>query len=105
MSPPRPITPFAATAATITTRLPLTGGPDPSPDHSPDRGPDGRSSASSYGDRGLDAGVRVVALQPDVLEVEGVEGGDRGVEVQDRQRPRLAAQLQPGLLQVVAVEV
>src|SRR6476469_3043966 len=76
MSPSWPITPFSATAATWTIFFLLIRGP---------RG--GASAASavvgwSYRDRGLDAGVRVVALDRDVLEVERVELGDRGVQPQ-----------------------
>ena len=40
-----------------------------------------------------------------MLEVEGVELGHRRVEPQRRQRPRVAGQLQPGLVEVVGVEV
>ena len=84
MSPPAPITPFSATAATITTFF-------------------GWSAHTAIG--ALMPGVRVVALDGDVLEVERVELGHRRVEPQRRQRPRLAGQLQPGLVEVVAVEV
>ena len=50
-------------------------------------------------------GVRVVALDRDVLEVEGVELADRRVQDQPRQRPRLTGQLEAGLVEVVHVEV
>ena len=49
--------------------------------------------------------MRVVALDGDVFEVEGVELGDGGVERERRERPRLTGELEPGLLDVVGVEV
>src|SRR3712207_4722760 len=82
MPPSAPMTPLRATAATSVT---VIGG--------------------SYRDGRLDARVRVVALDRDVLEVERVELGDRRVQPQGRQRPRLAGQLEPRLLEVVGVEV
>src|SRR5580765_6253680 len=87
MSGPLPMTRFSATAATRMTCLPPG------------------VIARSYGDRRLDARVRVVALDRDVLEVEAVDRADLGVEHQRRQRPRLARELQPRLVEVVGVEV
>ena len=49
--------------------------------------------------------MRVVARDLDVLELELVERGDRGVEHQRGQRPRLPRELETGLLEVVEVEV
>ena len=66
---------------------------------------DSARPSDSDGDGGLDARVRVVALDRDVLEVERVDLGHRRVEPERRQRPRLAGQLEPRLLDVVGVEV
>src|SRR6478735_7016089 len=92
MSSPLPITPLRATAATRTTCLP-PGVMRPA------------SCWASYGDGRLDARVRVVALHVDVLELEGVDLTDRRVEPQLGQRPRVAGQLEPRLVEVVEVEV
>src|SRR5918993_4031603 len=80
MSPSAPMTPLRATAA-----IPMI--------------------STSDGDRGLDAGVRVVALDPDAVRGEVVDRRHRRVEHQPRQGSRLAGQLQPGLVEVVQVEV
>src|SRR5690606_15757970 len=89
MSPASPITPFSATARTWTTRLPaavvMTG--------------------LSSGERGVAQRGRVGALDRDVLELERVQRGHRGVQAQRGQRPWLAGQLEPGLVEVVEVEV
>src|SRR3954451_13779922 len=110
MSPPWPITPLSATAATITTRFrPCVLSPPCRPVTYPAlssacrRRCDG--SRRSYGDRGLDPGVRVVVVERDVLEVEGVQLAHTGVEPQRRQLPRFAGELQPRLVEVVGVEV
>src|SRR3546814_5161999 len=55
----------------------------------------------SYGNRCLDPRVRVIALDTDVLEVEGVDLGDRRLPHELRQRPRLAGELQPCLVDVI----
>src|SRR4051812_39729905 len=81
MSPASPITPLRARAATRTMRV------------------------ISDSDGGLDARVGVVALDGDVLEVEGVELGHRRVEPQRRQGPWLTGELEPRLVEVVHVEV
>src|SRR3712207_818332 len=98
MSSPVPITPFSATAATSTTRLPPGVMPDSCLAHA-------WLIPGSYGDGCLDPRVRVVALDLDVLEVEGVQLGDRRVEHQHGQLTRLAGELQLRLLEVVRVEV
>src|SRR4051794_21620424 len=87
IAPPRPITPLRATAAIrVIATVRLLG-------------------ARSYGDGCPDAGVGVVADDRDVVEVEAVDVGDRGVELETRQRTRLAVELDAGLLEVVDVEV
>src|SRR5688500_11343545 len=86
-SPPRPITPLLATAA-ITDTLTATA-----------------ASRPSHRDRGLDVWVRVVAHEREVLEHELVELAARGLDLHPRQRPRLALELHPRLLEVVEVQV
>ena len=53
----------------------------------------------------LIAGMRVVALDGDVLEAEIEERAHGRIEPQPRQRPRLAGELQARLFEVVEVEM
>jgi hypothetical protein len=52
-----------------------------------------------------DVGMRLVADQLQVLEPEVLEPGDGGVELQRRQRPRVARKLKLRLLQVIQVQM
>src|SRR3990170_2523533 len=76
-----PITRLAAYAATATMRRPV---PPPA------------VTLPSDGNGRLDAGVGVVALDPDVVEVEAVDRRHGGFEHQLRQRTRVAGQLETG---------
>ena len=49
--------------------------------------------------------MRIVVFQLEVLELEIEDRPDRRVDPHRRQRPRLARKLQPGLFEVVVVEV
>src|SRR5215203_3402690 len=89
MRPRSPITRLSAYAATSVTR-----GLDEL---------DRRSTSDGNGCP--DTRVRVIALDGDVLQVEGVDLLHRGVEPQGRQRPWLPGELEPGLVEVVRVEV
>src|SRR4051812_11802036 len=60
---------------------------------------------SSYGDRRLDRGMRIITAESEVLVVEIEQRGSRRIEGHRRQWPGLAGELQAGLVQVVAVEV
>src|SRR5215218_5685287 len=97
MPPSLPITPLSATAATRVTRGLVTSVVELVETSS--------TNGTSDGNGGLDAGVRVVALDGDVLEVERVELADGRVQHQRRQRPRVAGQLEPRLVEVVEVQV
>src|SRR5262245_57230779 len=63
------------------------------------------SVAASDGHRRPDQGVRLVALQREVLVAEGEQIGDGGVEPHARQRPRLASELLARLIEVVQIQV
>src|SRR5215204_2809589 len=82
MSGPLPMTPFRATAAISVTSV----------------------KASSDRDRGLDGRVCVVPHQLEVLQLELVESGARR-DPHLRQWPRIPRQLEPGLVEVVEVQV
>src|SRR5690606_11962611 len=81
ISPSRPMTPFAATATTILT------------------------STTSHRDRRADGGIGDVAVEPEILEAEGEDVLDLGVDPHPRQRLGRALQLLPRLPEMVGVEV
>src|SRR4051794_26134907 len=64
-----------------------------------------RSHRDSYSYLGLDMRVRVVAFEREVFIAEGEDILHRRVDLHDWQRPRRARQLQPGLLEVIGVEM
>ena len=64
-----------------------------------------RRRGDSDRDGSLDPRVGVVSLDRDVLEVEGVDLGHRGVQPKSRQRTRVAGELEAGLVDVVGVQV
>src|ERR1700730_18029089 len=59
----------------------------------------------SHRDLGLDVRVRVVAFEHEVFVAECEDILHIRIELHHRQRPRRARQLQPGLLEVVGIEV
>src|SRR5690606_7029559 len=62
-------------------------------------------TTASYRHRRLDRRMRVVTFDRDVVETEAEDIGHRRVELQGRQRPRLARQLFASLLVMVRVQV
>src|SRR4051812_31844867 len=84
MPPARPMTPFAATAAMRV--MPV-------------------KCPRLHRDLRLDMWMRFVALEREILVVEGKNISNRGIEAHARQRARRACELQPRLLDVVEIEV
>src|SRR5580765_8645571 len=59
----------------------------------------------SYGDRRLDSGMGIVMFEREIAEAEVEDRGHRGVQGHGGQRPRLARELEAGLLDMVRIEV
>jgi hypothetical protein len=64
-----------------------------------------QSTEASYRNRRLDARMRFVTHQLEIFELEVMNVFYRWIQLHPRQRPRLARELQPGLVKMIGVQV